>query len=115
MSAVPPPKVRVEGSAVGVPESHLIYVIARPQTGDQSSRWIASDPVTAALDGFWQVDLQLPPEVPMPCRFQALALDGDVGVVSEDPVNTDSEATFEEILSLFSPAVLALSEEVVGP
>ncbi len=51
----------------------------------------------------------------MPCRFQALALDGDVGVVSEDPVNTDSEATFEEILSLFSPAVLALSEEVVGP
>lgn len=112
VSEAPPPRVQVEGSAVGLSERHEIYVIARPSTAEEISRWVASSPARASRNGSWQVDLELPPDVPMPCRFLALALEGDRA--SKAP-NSDLVNSLVQILDKFGPDVLASSTEVVGP
>ena len=109
----PPPNMRLTGSAVGLSQYHDIYVIARPDTGEPNSHWIASSPVKAAGEGFWQVDFQLPPDVPMPCRFLALVLSGDRGNATPDPAGEVN--TLAQILEEFGPDVVATSVEVVGP
>jgi len=78
--------MRISGTASGVSERDVIFVVARPSDAPElrtspipdgePARWLASDPADRPTEETWTADLQVPADTDRPLSYSAVVVSG---------------------------------------